>query len=198
MIDVLNRPCLLLNKNYQAISEKTVGDAMVMLNSENPHFPGMPVGMGVIVDGEVIQPVTWEEWITLPPMFPEYTIHTPRLTLRAPTVIMAVNFKHVPKKRPNMCPEEIYRRDKHRCQYTGKKLDHTNRSLDHIHPRSRGGQNNFRNVVACDKSINLMKGDRTPEEAGLKLLSRPKEPLPIPFVARIPCRHPDWERFLIK
>src|SRR5207249_4042783 len=47
-------------------------------------------------------------------------------------------------------------------------------TLDHVVPRSRGGRSSWENLVACCYQCNNSKGDRTPEEAGLKLARRPR------------------------
>lgn len=65
----------------------------------------------------------------------------------------------------------IFRRDKHTCQYCG---DKTKISLDHVLPVSRGGKNTWENLVTACFSCNNRKGNKTPEEAGMKLLSTPK------------------------
>jgi len=68
--------------------------------------------------------------------------------------------------------QQLYRllilmRDGSSCRYCGKRLGVTELTLDHVLPRSRGGVSNLRNLVACCKSCNAFKADRTPAEAGL-------------------------------
>src|SRR4029077_16254402 len=85
-----------------------------------------------------IRPVTWEEWITLPIRDQDEAVHTVRGAIRVPTVIVAVNYAKVPKKRPKLCAKAIRERDGNRCQYTGRVLHPNEGSLDHVVPRSRG------------------------------------------------------------
>lgn len=66
----------------------------------------------------------------------------------------------------------ILRRDGYRCQYCGK----PGSTIDHVHPQSRGGENTWWNLVAACFGCNNSKADRTPEEAGMKLLRTPFEP----------------------
>jgi len=89
---------------------------------------------------EHIRPVTWKEWITLPIRDQDEAVHTVRGQLRVPTVIVAVNYAKVPKKRPKLCARTIRERDGNRCQYTGRVQRPEEGSLDHVVPRSRGGQ----------------------------------------------------------
>ncbi len=66
----------------------------------------------------------------------------------------------------------VLRRDNHRCGYCAAWA----RTVDHIRPRSRGGPNTWSNLVACCGPCNTSKADRTPEEAGMRLLWVPKAP----------------------
>lgn len=66
----------------------------------------------------------------------------------------------------------VLRRDNHRCGYCAAWAG----TVDHIRPRSRGGPNTWSNLVACCGPCNTSKADRTPEEAGMRLLWVPKAP----------------------
>lgn len=68
----------------------------------------------------------------------------------------------------------IYSRDNHECAYCGIKK---NLTIDHVIPRSRGGGNSWENLVTCCANCNIKKGDRTPEEANMKLRIVPKKPI---------------------
>src|ERR1035441_6216875 len=88
--------------------------------------------------------------------------------IRVPTVIVAVNYAKVPKKRPKLCAKAIRERDGNRCQYTGRLLHPNEGSLDHVVPRSRGGKDAWENLVWSAKEVNQRKADRLPREAGLR------------------------------
>ena len=115
-----------------------------------------------------------------------------------PTVIVAVNFAKVPKKRPKLCARSIRERDRNRCQYTGALLRPEEGSLDHVVPRSRGGRDTWENLVWASKGVNTKKADRLPHEAGLKLLSTPRAPNALPLSALIRNAHSiaDWQHFV--
>ena len=72
--------------------------------------------------------------------------------------------------------ENVYVRDNYTCQYCGKKLPSTELTLDHVYPKSRMGPDIWENIVTCCKECNQYKADRTPKEAGMKLLRRPFRP----------------------
>jgi 5-methylcytosine-specific restriction endonuclease McrA len=117
-----------------------------------------------------------------------------------PTVIVAVNYAKVPKKRPKLCARTIRERDGNRCQYSGRILRPDEGSLDHVVPRSRGGKDAWENLVWSAKEVNQRKADRLPHEAGLKLLSKPrapKETLASSFI-RNTAEVEDWNLFLGK
>lgn len=81
------------------------------------------------------------------------------------------------------CPygkKRVYNRDRHKCQYCNVKLHPRQLTLDHVIPKSvwkktkQGTPNCYTNVVAACLSCNSRKANRTPEEAGMRLLSEPK------------------------
>jgi 5-methylcytosine-specific restriction endonuclease McrA len=151
-----------------------------------------------IDDDDQIRPVTWEEWLTLPIRAQDRAVRTVRGPVRVPTVIVAVNFAKVPKKRPKLCARSIRERDRNRCQYTGALLRPEEGSLDHVVPRSRGGRDTWENLVWASKGVNTKKADRLPHEAGLKLLSVPRAPKELPVTALLRNTHgvAEWKLFL--
>jgi 5-methylcytosine-specific restriction endonuclease McrA len=104
----------------------------------------------------------------------------------------------VPKKRPKLSAKNIRERDGNRCQYTGKLLRPDEGSLDHVLPRSRGGKDEWGNLVWSDKVVNAKKGNRLPHEAGLKLLTLPRAPKEVLVTALIrnPQSIADWKLFV--
>lgn len=102
--------------------------------------------------------------------------------IRSPSLVVSVP-KHIRLKIgaaermwkvPPVNRREVLRRDHHTCQYCGstKRL-----TLDHVIPRSRGGQHTWNNVVIACERCNSRKGDRTPTEAGMYLRKPPKAPI---------------------
>ena len=71
-------------------------------------------------------------------------------------------------------------------------------NIDHVIPRSRGGRNTWDNLVTCSVDANSRKGGRTPEEAGMKLIRKPRKPAPR-HELRLPQtrqRYQDWDHFV--
>jgi len=77
-------------------------------------------------------------------------------------------------QRRSLSRKNILLRDRNTCQFCGRVFPGAELTLDHVLPRSRGGRSSWENLVACCYSCNNSKGDRTPEEAGLKLARRPR------------------------
>ena len=203
--------CLNLNANWQPVGYKTVKDAIIDLCGSESH--GKPSTLALDIDYELdedgnpnyneaktMNPVTWEEWMTLPIRSWDLSINSPSMTVRVPTVIIATNYKEMPIKTFTRKPSKdgIWNRDQGVCQYTGKKLSKDQSTIDHIIPRSKGGQDLWTNMVLCDKTINLKKGNKLNSEIGLKLKKEPVQPSPTPMYALIKeSKHPTWSHFLI-
>jgi 5-methylcytosine-specific restriction endonuclease McrA len=191
MNDILNKATVLvLNRNWQAINVRTPQDAFCQMATN--------VATALEVDGESIRPVTWDEWLTLRVRPQDSAVLTMRGPIRVPTVIVALNYAKVPKKRPKLCARTIRERDGNRCQYTGVMLRPEEGNIDHVVPRSRGGKDAWENCVWSSKSVNSQKGNRLPHEAGLKLLKQPVAVREMPVTALIRNTHGilDWEPFV--
>jgi hypothetical protein len=90
-----------------------------------------------------------------------------------PSVIRLRTYRHVPIRMQVASRKNIYIRDGHRCMYCGRSFAGQELTLDHVIPRSKGGANSWDNLVAACTKCNHRKADRTPDEAGMKLLRRP-------------------------
>ena len=192
MNSLLNKATVLvLNRNWQAINVRTPAEAFCQMATN--------VATALEIEAENhIRPVTWDEWITLPIREQDEAVHTVRGAIRVPTVIVALNYAKVPKKRPKLCAKTIRERDGNRCQYTGRVLKPDEGSMDHVVPRARGGRDAWENLVWASKEVNQRKADRLPQEAGLKLLSVPRAPKEMPVSALIRNAHSiaEWKLFL--
>jgi 5-methylcytosine-specific restriction endonuclease McrA len=88
-------------------------------------------------------------------------------------------------------------RDAYTCQYCGEKPGQAALTVDHVIPRSRGGEHAWSNLATACKRCNQRKGNQTPEEAGMQLIRRPFEPS---YVALVLLSNPvaaeRWERLM--
>lgn len=198
------RICLCLNKTWQPIGVKTVKEAFSEL--VHPSCFALNIVYKTNQDGsfdyssiENVEALGWNEWLKLPIRECDLEIRTTKMTIRVPTILVSSTYKEVPFKKFKLSKKNIWFRDSGICQYTGRKLEKDEANIDHIVARSRGGVNSWENMVLCHKDINSKKGRKTPEEAGLKLIRKPKPLLPIAFSEYIDhCEHVDWNFFINK
>ena len=95
------------------------------------------------------------------------------ISVQIPSVVKLNRYVRVPYRRTvPVTRRAVFGRDSHQCQYCGGPAE----SLDHVTPRSRGGDHSWENVVACCRPCNVRKGDRTPSESGLLLRTSPAPP----------------------
>ena len=192
MSEIMNSPIVLvLNRNWQAIHVKTPAQAFCMMSTD--------VATALDIQGEDdMRPVRWKDWIGLPVRDDDHCAKTVHGAIRIPTVIVLANYAKVPHKRPKLSRKTIWERDGGTCQYTGKKITKPDEgNIDHVVPRSKGGETSWENCVLSHVEINSLKGDRLPHEVGLRLLRTPYAPKPIPATFDIRNKHnvKDWDIF---
>ena len=121
-------------------------------------------------------------------------LHSERTTMPAPSVIRLTYFVKVPfRARAALNRRAVFARDGNRCQYCGA----TAENIDHVVPRSRGGQHIWENVVAACRPCNTRKEDRSVHEAGLVLHRRPVAPKEMTWIiVAVGSVHPQWEPYL--
>lgn len=103
----------------------------------------------------------------------ENEIVTDKKVYERPLIIRLLNYVKYVYRRIRVNRQRIYRRDGNKCVYCGTSKQLT---IDHVIPKSKGGRNTWENLVTCCTKCNLKKGDKTPEQSGLKLNFKPYEP----------------------
>lgn len=123
-----------------------------------------------------------------------HEIRSVSVAVPLPLVVRLRYLVRVPHhRRATLSRRAVFARDGHRCQYCGDPAD----SIDHVVPRSRGGEHVWDNVAAACRPCNLRKRDRTPDEAGMPLRSTPRQPRETTWVALAVTRVPDaWKPYL--
>jgi 5-methylcytosine-specific restriction endonuclease McrA len=101
-------------------------------------------------------------------------VRSPSVSLPVPSVIRLVDYRRIPMQTRALSRKNILLRDRNTCQFCGGLFPASELTLDHVVPRSRGGSTSWDNLVACCHRCNNIKGDRLPEEVGLRLLRRPR------------------------
>ena len=179
----MKRDVLKLNKSFFPVGISNWKTAMVDLISGSAHPIDVCYGFDENgnVDKHKIEYMEvvkeFSDWKNLPVRDFDDSVKTPKEIYRLPDIIVCSSFnKIIHKKVLFPTKNNIWNRDNWTCGYTGKKLDRENVTVDHILPSSRGGENTWENLITCDKTLNIWKGDRTPKECGLKLLWKPSKP----------------------
>jgi 5-methylcytosine-specific restriction endonuclease McrA len=114
-----------------------------------------------------------------------------------PLVIRLVRYVAIPR-RPGLpfSRRGVLIRDRETCQYCGAQPGRPQLTLDHVVPRTQGGGSGWENVVAACYACNHRKGGRTPEQAGMALISRPRQPHYAAFVLVGELeRHSSWQKY---
>jgi 5-methylcytosine-specific restriction endonuclease McrA len=188
----LSQQVLVLNRLWQAVNVCTArralsllfeGHAQVVLNDDGGNFRTFDFG-------------AWRDFSQTDP-HPE-VIHTVSFRIRVPRVILLLVFDRMPKKEVKFTRHNIFERDRNTCQYCGHIFDRRELNLDHVVPRDRGGPTSWENIVCSCVPCNTRKGNRTPLEAGLHLIRKPKRPKWRPFVQVSVgiVGHDSWKHFL--
>ncbi len=100
-------------------------------------------------------------------------LHAERVSVDVPSVVRLRSFVHVPfRRRVAVSRRAVMARDGHRCQYCGAHAD----SIDHVRPRSKGGDHTWENVVAACRPCNVRKRDRLLNDSGMRLKRAPTIP----------------------
>jgi 5-methylcytosine-specific restriction endonuclease McrA len=112
-----------------------------------------------------------------------------------PSVIRISKFVKVPYKKVILSRKNILRRDNYKCAYCGR--SDLMLTVDHVIPKARGGTDTWENLVTACTKCNNVKGDRTPEEADMKLLFRPYKPSHVIFIKNIVSKIDEkWKPYL--
>lgn len=164
---VVSRNVLMLNQNYEPITICSARRAIVLMFQGKAELIERAEGLA---------------------------IHTVSTQYDLPSVVRLWQYRKVPYKQIMLTRKNILIRDGHRCQYCG-----TNRgtmTVDHILPKNVGGMDTWENLVCACPRCNNVKGDRTPEQAGMKLMKRPMRPSFIGFIQRHVTVATAWRPYL--
>ena len=110
-------------------------------------------------------------------------------------VIRLVNYVIIPYRRmTNMYPTRnlIYKRDKNKCQYCGSTKSLT---IDHVIPKSKGGEDTWENLVVACSSCNVKKGDKLLEQTNMKLARTPRAPVSKVLMDLENSNREEWKEF---
>lgn len=188
----LDQQVLVLNRLWQAVNVCSVRRALTLL------FEGHAQVVCGDADGE-FKTFSFSQWRDIPGRsHDDDTVATVSFRIRVPRVILLMVFDRLPKKEVKFTRHNIFERDKNTCQFCGRVFERKDLNLDHVVPRDRGGPTTWENIVCSCIPCNTRKANRTPAEAGIRLIRKPKRPKWRPFVQvsfGAPV-HDSWKHFL--
>lgn len=185
-MEILERPTLVLNRNWQPVSVTTVARALVMLWND----------IARVVEPEEFRLYNWTDWAGQAPLAGAPCVRAARLRLRVPEVVCLAHYDRLPSTAVTFSRRNVAKRDHYTCQYCGAQPGAEEITVDHVVPRAQGGASSWTNCVAACIRCNARKADRTPETAGMRLRKRPARPEWKPFYAAQSARIESWSRFV--
>lgn len=111
----------------------------------------------------------------------DIALFTTRGALQAPSVVKMRYHVRRPLPQLRLSRHSILARDGYTCMYCG--IKGKDLTIDHVIPRWMGGPHKWDNLVACCRKCNLKKGDKTPQQAKMKLKTTPRRPHFIPYIS---------------
>jgi 5-methylcytosine-specific restriction endonuclease McrA len=183
---VLDRPTLVLNRNWQPVGVATVARSLTKVWNDTAR----------IVDPADYQQYTWADWAEMVAQEDEPFIQTQRLRLRVPEVVTLTRYDKLPVNAVTFSRRNVFKRDRFTCQYCGRQPGGDELSIDHVTPRAQGGVSSWDNCVLACVECNHRKADRSPQQARMTLRKQPSRPLWKPLYASHGMRIDSWSRFV--
>ena len=193
----LDHSVLVLNKLFMAIHIISVRRAFCLLAKDLAEVVSLEDGQFATYDFE-----TWRE-------VSEYRlqnfrkedddwVRTASTAIQVPRIIRLIGYDRLPKQTVKFNRRNIFARDNNQCQYCGKRFPTSELSLDHVVPRSQGGQTTWENIVCACVRCNVKKGGRTPREANMALIRKPEKPKRSPTLSMklTSKKYQSWKTFL--
>jgi 5-methylcytosine-specific restriction endonuclease McrA len=192
----LSSSVLVLNRTYLAVHVIGVRRAFSLLCRELAEVIHIEDGQYANYDFH-----SWREVSEMRSRFKEPHqdwIRAVNFEIQVPRVIRLLSYDRLPRQTIRFNRRNIFARDGNRCQYCGKRFITSELSLDHVKPRSQGGDTTWENIVCCCVKCNVKKGGRTPEQAHMHLIRPPVKPKRSPMLS-IKLGNPkyeSWKSFL--
>lgn len=192
----LSSSVLVLNRHYLAVHVINVRRAFALLVRDLAEVIHVEDGQYANYDFE-----SWREVSELRAQFKEPNedwLRSVNFEVQVPRVIRLLFYERVPNQTVRFNRRNLFARDNNSCQYCGKRFSTSELSLDHVVPRSRGGDTSWENIVCACIACNVRKGGRTPQEAHMALVRKPTKPKRSPLVT-LKLGNPkyeSWKSFL--
>ena len=193
----LEASVLVLNKLFMAVHIISVRRAFILLCKDLAEVVSQEDGQFATYDFN-----TWREVSEFRAKYfrqeDDDWVRTANSEIQVPRVIRLLGYEKLPKQTVKFNRRNIFARDHNQCQYCGKKFPTTELSLDHVVPRSQGGQSTWENIVCACINCNVKKGGRTPKQAHMTLVRKPEKPKRSPLLnlKLTLTKYQSWKTFL--
>jgi 5-methylcytosine-specific restriction endonuclease McrA len=193
----LEASVLVLNKLFMAVHIISVRRAFILLCKDLAEVVSLEDGQFATYNF-----ATWREVSEYRARFfrqeDDDWVRTPSSEIQVPRVIRLLSYDKLPRQTVKFNRRNIFARDNNQCQYCGKRFPTTELSLDHVVPRSQGGQSIWDNIVCACIRCNVRKGGRTPKQAHMTLIRKPEKPKRSPLLnLKLTHRkYQSWKTFL--
>jgi 5-methylcytosine-specific restriction endonuclease McrA len=192
----LSASVLLLNRLYMAVRVVSARRALTLLYRELAEVVSLN-------DGEYLA-YDFDDWVEVSQAMQQFEperhdwIRTVHFQIAVPKIIRLLGYDRLPAVGVKLNRRNLFARDQNRCQYCGKRFPTSELSLDHVIPRTLGGNNCWENIVCACIRCNVKKGGRTPHQAGLKLIVAPVRPKrsPVLTIKLSDSKYASWKQFL--
>lgn len=191
-VRILDEQVLVLNKRWHPLRTVTVQEAIGLVAK----------GSAFILEPDTYaqhELLSWNDVSKAKAALGEHAvIRSSRLALLPPEVIILSKYEKLGASSVVFSRRNLFKRDRYTCQYCGSQpRDHSELTVDHLIPRSKGGKSVWDNVVLACVECNKRKADKTPEQAGMKLRRQPKKPTWKMLMQVSPKLHREsWQQFL--
>lgn len=192
----LSASVLMLNRLYMAVRVVSAKRALSLVYCDQAEVVSVEDGQFLSYDFS-----NWVEVSAAKASFePEQHdwIHTVRFQVAVPKIVRLLGYDRLPRADVKLNRRNLFARDNSTCQYCGKRFPPGELSVDHVTPRSQGGTTCWDNVVCACVRCNVKKGGRTPEQARMHLIVKPKRPRrsPILTIKLSDSKYASWRQFL--
>lgn len=158
---------------------------------------------------EPLNTISWKRAVSLLTLgkveiveeYDDQQIRTSSLILKMPAVVRLVNMFRRSKQRVRYRKQNVFARDRWTCQYCGERKPAAELTVDHVVPRAQGGRTEWENVTTSCRECNSAKADRTPQQARMRLRSKPYRPDWVPVLTLELAKEPQvlpeaWKAYL--
>ena len=189
-VKVLDRSTLILNSRWHPVRVGSVREAIALVSK----------GHARIIEPDTYEThdlLSWNDVSKASKKFDRSVVRSMNLSLIPPEVIVLTEYGGVGARTVVFSRKNLFKRDKHACQYCGVQPGASELTIDHVIPRSKGGISSWENCVLACVECNKRKADLSLEKSGLKLKRAPKKPSWKSLITMDPKgRKESWSAFI--